>query len=103
MSDDILICRCEEVTRDEIIQAIKEGAHTVTAVKKRLRAGMGLCKGKTCSILVQRLIVEYAGKKPSEVDFDVEREPFRPIQISVLADYDEDDAIVDHELCLRRM
>ncbi len=46
--DDIIICRCQEVTRQEILQAIADGAVTVDGVKKRTRAGMGLCQGKTC-------------------------------------------------------
>ncbi len=37
----MLICRCEEVTEEEIRRAIKEGADTITGVKRRTRAGMG--------------------------------------------------------------
>jgi len=36
--DDVLICRCNEVSLKEIKEAIKEGARTVKDVKRRTRA-----------------------------------------------------------------
>ena len=51
MENDIIICRCQEVTRQEILDAIEQGATTVDGVKRRTRAGMGLCQGKTCERL----------------------------------------------------
>ena len=59
--DDIIICRCQEVTRQEILQAIADGAVTVDGVKKRTRAGMGLCQGKTCERLIARIVAEQTG------------------------------------------
>ena len=56
MEEDIIICRCQEVTRQEILDAIADGATTVDGVKRRTRAGMGLCQGKTCERLVQKII-----------------------------------------------
>ena len=43
LKDDMLVCRCEEVTVADIKKAIRDGAGDVTAVKLRTRAGMGLC------------------------------------------------------------
>ena len=40
MENDIIICRCQEVTRQEILDAIEQGATTVDGVKRRTRAGM---------------------------------------------------------------
>lgn len=45
---DIIICRCEEITKGEIIQAIRDGATTVDGIKRMTRAGKGLCQGRTC-------------------------------------------------------
>ena len=56
MENDIIICRCQEVTRQEILDAIEQGATTVDGVKRRTRAGMGLCQGKTCERLVAKII-----------------------------------------------
>jgi len=101
-NNDVIICRCEEISKEEIINAIRNGADTVTLVKKYTRAGMGLCKGKTCSIVIQRLIAEYSGKRPDQIPFDIEREPFRPVKISVMGNYEDENALVDHEICLKR-
>ena len=43
-----IVCRCEEVSEGEIIEAIRRGARTVSAVKYRTRAGMGRCQGGFC-------------------------------------------------------
>lgn len=45
---EIYVCRCEEVTEEMVRQAVRDGALTVDAVKKRTRAGMGFCQGRTC-------------------------------------------------------
>ena len=52
-SEELIICRCQEVTEQEILDAIRDGADTVDGVKRRTRACMGLCQGKTCGRLVQ--------------------------------------------------
>lgn len=44
-----IICRCETVSEAEIVEAIHRGAHSVDAIKRRLRAGMGRCQGGFCS------------------------------------------------------
>jgi glycerol-3-phosphate dehydrogenase len=42
-----MICRCEQITEGEIVRAIHENppARSVSAVKRRTRAGMGRCQG----------------------------------------------------------
>jgi glycerol-3-phosphate dehydrogenase len=51
-----IICRCEEVSEGEIIEAIRRGARTVDAVKCRTRAGMGRCQGGFCGPRVVEII-----------------------------------------------
>jgi glycerol-3-phosphate dehydrogenase len=43
-----MVCRCEEVTEAEIVEAVKRGATTLDAVKKRTRVNMGRCQGGFC-------------------------------------------------------
>lgn len=45
-----IVCRCEGITEGEIIAAIRRNppAHSVDAVKRRVRAGMGRCQGGFC-------------------------------------------------------
>lgn len=46
-----IICRCEEVSEGEIIDAIKRkpGATSLDGIKRRVRAGMGRCQAGFCS------------------------------------------------------
>ena len=85
----MLICRCEEVTEEEIRQAVRDGADTIAGVKRRARAGMGLCQGHTCSRLVARIIAEETGKPLAEILPAAVRPPVRPLSVKVfLSDLD---------------
>ncbi len=81
---DRIICRCEEVLESEIRQAIRDGARTLTGVKLRTRAGMGLCQGKTCQRLVALILAEKTGQSASEMMPITHRAPCRPIKASTL-------------------
>ena len=52
MGKELIICRCEEITKEEIVDAVRNGARSVSAVKRRTGAGKGLCQGKSCGRLV---------------------------------------------------
>lgn len=82
-SEENIVCRCQEVTRQEIIDAIHDGATTVDGVKRRTRAGMGLCQGKTCERLIQRIIAEETGKNPADILPQHKRMPVRPITVGM--------------------
>lgn len=84
--DDILVCRCEEVTLGEIKEAIRQGARDVTGVKRRVRAGMGLCQGRTCEKLVQQILCQELGVTLKEAGSSTARPPVRPISFGELAE-----------------
>lgn len=65
----VIVCRCEGVSRGEVLDAIRSPvpALTLDAVKRRVRPGMGRCQGAFCSPHVAELIAQYAGIDPSEV------------------------------------
>ena len=86
MTDDLIICRCEEITQAEIRQAIREGLHTVNEIKRFTRAGMGLCQGKTCGRLVAALVARDTGQDLADVPPSCSRPPTRPVSVRVLAD-----------------
>lgn len=85
-TDDILVCRCEEVTLGEIKEAIRQGARDVTGVKRRVRAGMGLCQGRTCEKLVQQILCQELGITLKEAGSSTTRPPVRPISFGELAE-----------------
>jgi len=84
LKDDIIICRCEEVRLGEIKKAILEGAITVEDVKRRTRAGMGLCQGKSCGRIIARLISQYTGKSIETILPATFRPPVRAIKLGYL-------------------
>ncbi len=65
----VIICRCEEISKGEIIDALNMNicVPTVDGIKKRLRPGMGRCQGGFCAPLVTKIIAEHLGVKLSEV------------------------------------
>ncbi|MTI68150.1 MAG: NAD(P)/FAD-dependent oxidoreductase [Firmicutes bacterium] len=55
-----IICRCEEISKGEIIDALnsKIPASSIDAIKRRTRAGMGRCQGGFCMPLITKIIKE---------------------------------------------
>lgn len=84
MTEDTLVCRCSEVTVREVREAIRAGARDVNAMKRWTRAGMGLCQGKTCGLLVRRILSEELGVPISTIRPGTVRPPVRPIPVGVL-------------------
>lgn len=84
MDDDMLVCRCEEVTVGEIREAIAQGATDVTGIKRRTRAGMGLCQGRTCEKMVQQILRQELGSKPEDIGAGTPRPPVRPVSFGAL-------------------
>jgi NAD(P)H-nitrite reductase large subunit len=80
-NDDVIICRCEEVTLGDVKKAIKMGARNTDAVKRITRAGMGLCQNKTCYNLIAKIISTETGIPLSEVLSFTSRPPVRPIPV----------------------
>jgi glycerol-3-phosphate dehydrogenase len=56
-----VVCRCEHVTEAEVIEALENplGAHTVSSVKYRCRAGMGRCQGGFCTQHIVKIMEKY--------------------------------------------
>jgi NAD(P)H-nitrite reductase large subunit len=84
--DNVVICRCEEITQGEIRRAIYDGMRTMNEIKRYLRAGMGLCQGQTCSRLVKGIVARELGLKMAQVEIPVPRSPVRPISMKTYAD-----------------
>ncbi len=79
--DEKYICRCEEVTEQEVRDAIRAGARSVIEVKRWTRAGMGICQGRSCRRLVERILAEELLVKPEEIEISSFRQPVRPVSI----------------------
>lgn len=64
-----MICQCEEVTRAEILEAIRNplGVSTMTGIKYRTRAMMGQCQAGFCQMKIERMIEEELGIPETEI------------------------------------
>ena len=64
-----IVCRCEEISEGEIIDALVRNppARDLDGVKRRTRSGMGRCQGGFCSPAVAQLIAEQTGTGLNEV------------------------------------
>ena len=82
--DDMLICRCEEITKGEIRRAVYEGMYEITEIRRWLRVGMGLCQGQTCTKLVQRIVAKELGVSPAQLESAAARGPVRPIEMACM-------------------
>lgn len=82
--DDIIICRCEEITKGEIRKAVHDGMYTIGELRRYLRNGMGLCQGQTCGRLVKGIVARELGVSPDEIEPATSRAPMRPVEMNVI-------------------
>jgi bacterioferritin-associated ferredoxin len=83
------VCRCEEIAEDEIVQAIAEGASNVNDVKRRTRAGMGMCQGIFCVRPIAELLRREAGLPAAAIEPMTARPPVRPVPLGLLTAKEE--------------
>ncbi len=81
---EMVICRCEDVALREVQAALDLGARSVNEVKRISRAGMGLCQGQICSLLVRHLLAA-RGVSLRDLHPATTRPPVRPVSLGVLA------------------
>ena len=64
-----IVCRCEEISKGEILDALRSPicVPTLDGVKKRVRPGMGRCQGGFCSPLVTKIIADFLETDPTAV------------------------------------
>ena len=69
-----IVCRCEQVSKAEIIEAIHNplGVCTVAGIKLRTRAMMGRCQGGYCQMRLVKLIQEETGMGEREIVYERE-------------------------------
>lgn len=84
MNDPLIVCRCEEITEEEIRQAIGEGAHSLEELKRILRVGMGPCQGRSCGPLIIRLLCQELKQSAAHFDEWRKRPPLKPVSVKAL-------------------
>ncbi len=79
-----IICRCMDVTEDEIIAALRQGATTIDEIRRLVRAGMGSCQGRTCRRLVSQIISRELKTPAAEIYPPTFRPPNRPVAFELI-------------------
>lgn len=64
-----IICRCEQITKAEILSAIHNplGVDTLTGIKYRTRAMMGRCQGGYCQMRISQMIQAHKNKDETDI------------------------------------
>ena len=84
-TNNIVICRCEEVTAGKIREAVKIGCLGPNQLKAYSRCGMGNCQGRYCGNIVVNLISEMVGQTPEETGYFRIRSPIKPVSLAEVA------------------
>jgi NADPH-dependent 2,4-dienoyl-CoA reductase/sulfur reductase-like enzyme len=84
-SGDTVVCRCEEVTANDILDSVAIGATGPNQLKAYRRTGMGPCQGRLCGLTVTELMAQARGKSPEEIGYYRLRAPVKPITLAELA------------------
>ena len=82
--DDMIVCRCEEVTKGEIRRAIHDGLYRFPEIRRFTRCAMGLCQGRTCTKLIQGIAARERACTPADLLHPASRSPQRPLQMHEL-------------------
>lgn len=72
---DTIICRCQDISLGEILDAIESGITEPEELKRFLHVGMGPCQGRTCGRLVTRILAQETGQSVHEIKQTKQRPP----------------------------
>jgi NADPH-dependent 2,4-dienoyl-CoA reductase/sulfur reductase-like enzyme len=86
VTDETIICRCEEVLAGEVRAAVAQGASNLDALKTWTRVGQGPCQGRTCGPLLSRLIAQEVGCTAAKVGCFKVRPPLKPLPLGNLVE-----------------
>lgn len=84
-ADEVVVCRCEEVTAGEIRRVAKLGCSGPNQMKSFTRCGMGPCQGRMCGLTVSEILAEKNAQSPEQTGYYRLRPPFKPITLGQLA------------------
>ena len=87
VTDDTVVCRCEEVTYGEFRSTVEATSGAgLRSIKLATRAGLGICQGRICGATVEHLLTKLAPSTPRDGDASTEHRPIAlPIRLGELA------------------
>jgi NAD(P)H-nitrite reductase large subunit len=88
---DLIICRCEEVTLSDLKETAKKYDCSARELKLRTRAGMGFCGGRTCRPAVDKVLIDLKKEEPPNAIPLKVAPPVRPISLFDLGGAEKDE------------
>jgi len=85
-NSNIMICRCEDQTLEDIHACISGGCRTIDEIKRVTRAGMGACQGRTCTGLIAAELSKYYNIPVEDILMPTFRPPVKSVTLGALAD-----------------
>ncbi|SAK68878.1 BFD/(2Fe-2S)-binding domain-containing protein [Caballeronia arationis] len=84
-ADDVIVCRCEEVTAGDVRGFVALGCLGPNQAKSFGRCGMGPCQGRMCGLTVTEVIASARNVEPETVGYYRIRPPIKPLTLGELA------------------
>ena len=81
--DDLILCRCEEVSVGEVRAVVDEGHWEINRVKAHCRVGMGRCQGRMCGLATAEIVAERSGRDLAQVGRLRGQAPIKPLPFGV--------------------
>lgn len=84
LADDVVLCRCEEVTAGSLRAAARDlDADEVNRAKAFARVGMGRCQGRVCGVAAATVLADACGKDFAQMSRLRGQPPIKPIPIQM--------------------
>ncbi|CAI8766613.1 Opine oxidase subunit A [Pseudomonas sp. IT-P12] len=84
-ADEVIVCRCEEVSAGSIRQYVELGCLGPNQAKAFGRCGMGPCQGRQCGLSVTEIIAAQRQVPAADVGYYRIRSPLKPITLAELS------------------
>lgn len=80
----LIICRCEEVTYEQLQSTARQHTCSARELKLRTRAGMGFCGGRTCRIALDAIMDSFIPDENKAVIPLKYQPPIRPVSFGTV-------------------
>ncbi len=84
ITEDTLLCRCEEVTAGELWAQLRKRKYDITTLKSLTRISMGRCQGRNCLGTIAAILANELDYPQSDINLPRVRPPLKPILLGDL-------------------
>jgi NADPH-dependent 2,4-dienoyl-CoA reductase/sulfur reductase-like enzyme len=81
--DELILCRCEEVSVGEVRSVVDEGHWELNRVKAHCRVGMGRCQGRMCGLAAAEIVAQRSGRTLDNIGRLRGQAPIKPLPFGV--------------------